>query len=81
MAIQDVTESIQQIQEPVYKRSVAVKEADVESVLSDPKAGIVESDYKHKQTFTGWTLFWLAYQATGVIYGDIGMFYDISRPC
>ncbi|KAL3423616.1 potassium transporter [Phlyctema vagabunda] len=27
---------------------------------------------KKKQTFTGWTLVWLAYQSTGVIYGDIG---------
>lgn len=25
-----------------------------------------------RQTFKGWTLVWLAYQATGVIYGDIG---------
>ena len=24
------------------------------------------------QVFTGWYLIWLAYQSTGVIYGDIG---------
>lgn len=72
----------------VYKRNVTVKEEDTESVLSDPKIGVVESDFKQKQvrwvcafstradplqTFKGWTLLWLAYQATGVIYGDIGM--------
>ncbi|KUJ20933.1 putative potassium transporter 5 [Mollisia scopiformis] len=27
---------------------------------------------KKKQTYTGWMLIWLAYQSTGVIYGDIG---------
>ncbi|TGO28635.1 hypothetical protein BPAE_0025g00440 [Botrytis paeoniae] len=27
---------------------------------------------KKKQTYTGWMLMWLAYQSTGVIYGDIG---------
>ncbi|KAF4636440.1 hypothetical protein G7Y89_g1645 [Cudoniella acicularis] len=27
---------------------------------------------KKKQTYTGWMLLWLAYQSTGVIYGDIG---------
>jgi KUP system potassium uptake protein len=29
-------------------------------------------DIKTKQTFKGWKLAWLAYQSTGVIYGDIG---------
>ncbi|KAM3068697.1 hypothetical protein ACMFMG_010875 [Clarireedia jacksonii] len=29
---------------------------------------------KRKQTYRGWTLLWLAYQSTGVIYGDIGEF-------
>ncbi|KAI9680377.1 MAG: hypothetical protein M1829_001263 [Trizodia sp. TS-e1964] len=29
-------------------------------------------DFKKKQVFSGWTLAWLAYQSTGVIYGDIG---------
>ncbi|KAG4029088.1 hypothetical protein MFRU_017g00260 [Monilinia fructicola] len=27
---------------------------------------------KKKQTYAGWMLMWLAYQSTGVIYGDIG---------
>ncbi|QDS72532.1 hypothetical protein FKW77_000308 [Venturia effusa] len=31
-----------------------------------------ESDFKHKQIFRGWSLLFLAYQSTGVIYGDIG---------
>lgn len=30
------------------------------------------------QVFKGWTLLWLAYQSTGVIYGDIGTVCDIS---
>jgi KUP system potassium uptake protein len=31
-----------------------------------------DGDLKSKQEFRGWLLVWLAYQATGVIYGDIG---------
>ncbi|GME42182.1 Potassium transporter [Neofusicoccum parvum] len=31
-----------------------------------------ERDFKHKQVFSGWALLLLAYQSTGVIYGDIG---------
>jgi KUP system potassium uptake protein len=31
-----------------------------------------EGDIKQRQVFTGWTLLFMAYQATGVIYGDIG---------
>ncbi|KAL1620122.1 hypothetical protein SLS54_006322 [Diplodia seriata] len=31
-----------------------------------------ERDFKHEQVFKGWTLIWLAYQSTGVIYGDLG---------
>lgn len=30
------------------------------------------STNKATQTFKGWLLFWLAYQSTGIIYGDIG---------
>jgi KUP system potassium uptake protein len=28
-------------------------------------------DVKTRQVFKGWNLFWLAYQSTGVIYGDV----------
>jgi KUP system potassium uptake protein len=31
-----------------------------------------ENDFRQKQVFSGWKLFYLAYQSTGVIYGDIG---------
>ena len=31
-----------------------------------------EGEIKTAQIFTGWKLLWLAYQSTGVIYGDIG---------
>ncbi|KAK6007588.1 hypothetical protein QM012_004402 [Aureobasidium pullulans] len=54
------------------KKSVAEKEAEIESVWSDEPYGLEERDFKHKQTFKGWTLLYLAYQSTGVIYGDIG---------
>ncbi|KAI4728007.1 putative potassium transporter [Aureobasidium sp. EXF-10728] len=54
------------------KKSVAEKEADIESVWSDEPYGLEERDFKKKQTFKGWTLLYLAYQSTGVIYGDIG---------
>ncbi|EXJ76075.1 uncharacterized protein A1O5_00583 [Cladophialophora psammophila CBS 110553] len=33
---------------------------------------VEDRDIKRKQTFTGLRLLWLAYQSTGVIYGDIG---------
>ncbi|KAJ9154879.1 Potassium transporter 5 [Pleurostoma richardsiae] len=35
---------------------------------------IAEEDLnrRHKQTYSGFTLLWLSFQATGVIYGDIG---------
>ncbi|KAH0194295.1 putative potassium transporter, partial [Aureobasidium melanogenum] len=54
------------------KKSVAEKEAEIESVWSDEPYGLEERDFKKKQTFKGWTLLYLAYQSTGVIYGDIG---------
>ncbi|CZR54345.1 probable potassium transporter 8 [Phialocephala subalpina] len=31
-----------------------------------------DANRKKKQTYSGWMLMWLAYQSTGVIYGDIG---------
>lgn len=41
---------------------------------SDTASGQVvhASDFKRKQEFSGIYLLWLAYQSTGVIYGDIG---------
>lgn len=46
---------------------------DVDSVYDEEEIiKTKESDFKHKQKFKGWTLMWLSYQATGVIYGDIG---------
>ncbi|KAK4560481.1 hypothetical protein LTR86_005678 [Recurvomyces mirabilis] len=54
-----------------YKRRVSITATDAESILSE-KAGVCEDDFKKKQVFKGWTLLWLAYQSTGVIYGDIG---------
>ncbi|MCJ1435935.1 hypothetical protein MMC27_005311 [Xylographa pallens] len=45
------------------------KQGDVEEEGGKLKQ---EGDIKHKQVFSGWLLLWLAYQATGVIYGDIG---------
>ncbi|KAI9727857.1 MAG: hypothetical protein M1834_007903 [Cirrosporium novae-zelandiae] len=50
------------------KRSV--KEADIEEEASEEVQQ--ERDFRKKQEFKGWTLAWLAYQANGVIYGDIG---------
>lgn len=55
-----------------YKRRTSVQETDAESVFSEKDTGVREIDYKKKQSFKGWTLLWLAYQSTGVIYGDIG---------
>ncbi|GAB7348500.1 hypothetical protein MBLNU459_g6904t1 [Dothideomycetes sp. NU459] len=48
------------------------KEADVASLWSESAGEADERDFKKKQIFKGWTLLWLAYQSTGVIYGDIG---------
>ncbi|MCJ1471949.1 hypothetical protein MMC13_000591 [Lambiella insularis] len=45
------------------------KVSDVEEESGNLKQ---EGDIKTKQVFGGWLLLWLAYQATGVIYGDIG---------
>ncbi|KAI9739387.1 MAG: hypothetical protein M1818_005075 [Claussenomyces sp. TS43310] len=38
----------------------------------DPDVVYDDLNLKKKQTYSGWTLIWLAYQSTGVIYGDIG---------
>ncbi|WPH02717.1 Hypothetical protein R9X50_00558500 [Acrodontium crateriforme] len=45
---------------------------DTESTYSWESPKVRESDLKRKQVARGWTLLWLAYQATGVIHGDIG---------
>ncbi|EOD44915.1 Potassium transporter [Neofusicoccum parvum] len=52
-----------------------LKEKDVDLVYDEEDTidyRPQERDFKHKQVFKGWPLFWLAYQSTGVIYGDIG---------
>ena len=48
-----------------------------EKAVYDPEdsaARIADDDLnrKKKQTYSGWMLMFLAYQSTGVIYGDIG---------
>ncbi|KAI5800827.1 potassium transporter-domain-containing protein [Pyronema domesticum] len=48
------------------------KEVDESLFGADDGPNVRESDFRHKQVFKGWILFWLAYQSTGVIYGDIG---------
>ncbi|KAF2102937.1 potassium uptake protein [Rhizodiscina lignyota] len=53
------------------EKGVYANEKDVESIY-DEELPTRESDFKRRQTFKGWTLLWLAYQSTGVIYGDIG---------
>jgi KUP system potassium uptake protein len=52
--------------------SFSEKSAGVD--LEERAVQIANEDLNHKkkQTFTGWVLMWLAYQSTGVIYGDIG---------
>ncbi|KAB2572761.1 Potassium transporter [Lasiodiplodia theobromae] len=56
-------------------RNAPLDEKDVDQYY-DEEASIdiqpQERDLKHKQVFSGWTLLLLAYQSTGVIYGDIG---------
>ncbi|KAJ9602910.1 hypothetical protein H2200_012690 [Cladophialophora chaetospira] len=43
------------------------------SLQQDEDPGLrQEGDFKEKQIFSGKMLLWLAYQSTGVIYGDIG---------
>ncbi|KAK4506349.1 hypothetical protein PRZ48_000079 [Zasmidium cellare] len=54
-----------------YKRRISVHETDAASI-SETGGNVRESDIKKRQVFKGWTLLWLAYQSTGVIYGDIG---------
>ncbi|KAF2083387.1 potassium transporter [Saccharata proteae CBS 121410] len=53
-------------------KSAAIDEKDFDLEFDEEGAGVQERDFKRKQVFKGWTLLWLAYQSTGVIYGDIG---------
>lgn len=36
------------------------------------KNDLDDGEFHTKQVFSGWKLLWLAYQSTGVVYGDIG---------
>ncbi|KAF2682249.1 potassium transporter [Lentithecium fluviatile CBS 122367] len=55
------------------RSSLEAYKARVEEHAEDEDAGLrSEGDYKQKQIFSIGQIFVLAYQATGVIYGDIG---------
>lgn len=59
--------------DPLTRRRVTLSaEKEVDAVLDEEDQVLRDSDFKKRQVFKGWTLLWLAYQATGVIYGDIG---------
>ncbi|MCJ1306477.1 hypothetical protein MMC25_000120 [Agyrium rufum] len=65
------TRNVSRVSSLVEKKSLKEQEiVDIEEggTLNNRQ----EDDLKHKQVFSGKLLFWLAYQATGVIYGDIG---------
>ncbi|USW52703.1 Putative potassium transporter [Septoria linicola] len=47
-------------------------ECSTASLSGDGELNIRDTDIRQRQAFKGWAVFWLAYQATGVIYGDIG---------
>ncbi|GAM88783.1 hypothetical protein ANO11243_068170 [Dothideomycetidae sp. 11243] len=74
--------SLLMLAEPVVRRLNLQDEDDaVQDDSFSSKDGSAEdddpdlrraSDFKHKQTFKGRYLLWLAYQSVGVIYGDIG---------
>lgn len=55
------------------KQSISEKDGDSYDI-ENRAAQIANEDLnqKKKQTFSGWILLFLAYQSTGVIYGDIG---------
>ncbi|KAI5815820.1 potassium transporter 5 [Pyronema omphalodes] len=57
-----------------HDEMIAANEEEIDNSLFgvDEVPNVRESDFKQKQVFKGWMLFWLAYQSTGVIYGDIG---------
>lgn len=58
----------------VWKKDLALSEKVVDADPEEHAVRVADKDAnrKRKQVFTGWTLMWLAYQSTGVIYGDIG---------
>lgn len=59
--------------DPLTHRKIAASaEKEIDLILDEENHILRESDFKKKQVFKGWTGLWLAYQATGVIYGDIG---------
>ncbi|KAI9823635.1 MAG: hypothetical protein M1832_002416 [Thelocarpon impressellum] len=45
---------------------------DVEDASGLREQDVKQGDHKGRQEFSGFVLAWLAYQSTGVIYGDIG---------
>jgi KUP system potassium uptake protein len=58
-----------------YRKELAATEkARGDYNIEERAAQLANADLnsKKKQTYTGWMLMWLAYQSTGVIYGDIG---------
>jgi KUP system potassium uptake protein len=59
-------EKLTQIRSAVTEKEGDGDVNDVERATLDPR------DLRHKQEFKGWTIIWLAFQSTGVIYGDIG---------
>ena len=58
-----------------YSRTLnktASKDRDTESAYDEGFDRPRDSDFRRKQVFKGWKLLLLAYQSTGIIYGDIG---------
>ena len=52
----------------------SLKDKDENGRQDDDAALGEEGDFKKKQVFTGRYLLWLAYQSTGVIYGEYVLF-------
>ncbi|KAM3420277.1 hypothetical protein BST61_g3564 [Cercospora zeina] len=57
---------------PKHSNEKGVFVDDAESLPDDVDLKIRDGDLRQRQGFKGWALLLLAYQATGVIYGDIG---------
>lgn len=71
-AIESTRSAEDHIESLTYKKMASTHEIDADSFVSDRGVGVREGDMKKRQVFKGWTLLWLVYQSTGVIYGDIG---------
>ncbi|KAF2482537.1 putative potassium transporter 5 [Neohortaea acidophila] len=71
-AIEHTRSAEDHIESLTYKKMASTHEVDADSLVSDRGVGVREGDMKKRQVFKGWTLLWLVYQSTGVIYGDIG---------